>query len=122
MSKGARRQTRHKLWRWGNWTARINKLQLELEAAREFHLTGAAAKQCQRTIEQLELEAADVMRQRDIVENAVLELTPLQQKILSARYIDGHSWAYISIKISMAENYLKRQEALAVDALSKKII
>lgn len=145
-----RRRTRRILWQWGNWVQRINHLENERTSAERWvddaRITlhaqnldgmphGGKTTDLSNVVENIiEREAAykslldsinasiaDTIRLRDTIQRLVCQLTPLQEKIVTYRYIDGHSWNYIIIKTGMAESYIKKIESEAVDYIGQHI-
>jgi RinA family phage transcriptional activator len=66
---------------------------------------------------QVENESADLIRLRNCIEELVAQLTPVQEKIIAYRYIDGHTWQFIALKINYDEKSARRIETRVVDNL-----
>lgn len=138
------------LWRWGNYVSKINRLHEERgyaakwaddarETLRAQNLTGmprggrksdladvvAAAERMERNynnlIAKIEAESADLIRLRNCMEELVAQLSPIQEKVISYRYIDGHSWQFIAMKINYDESTARRFERQALDFIAEHI-
>lgn len=70
---------------------------------------------------QIETETADLIRLRNCIEELVMQLTPIQEKIITYRYIDGRSWQYIAFKTQYDESQARRIERQAVDFITDHI-
>lgn len=145
-----RKATRKLLWSWGNYISRINRLEVEracaarwADDAREtLHaqvLTGmprggkgsdladvvATVERMEQNyrdlLKHIEAEIDDLIRLRNCMEGLVAQLTPLQEKIIAYRYIDGHSWRYIAMKTNYDEDHVMRIERQAVDFIAQHI-
>ena len=49
------------------------------------------------------------------------ELEMAQRKVLEYRYIDGHGWQYIAMRMNYDERQVRRLEAQAVDRISEHV-
>lgn len=74
-----------------------------------------------RLVKQIEAESADLIRLRNCMEELVSLLSPLQQKIIEYRYIDGHTWQFIAFKTCYDESQARRIEREAVDFIAEHI-
>lgn len=138
------------LWRWGNYTVRINRLETEraeaerwADSARETlhaqNLSGMPRSgknndicdvviavermeaNYRKLVAQVEAEIADLIRLRNSIEELVAQLDPVQERIVEYRYIDGHTWRYISWKMQYDESQARRIERKAVDFIADHI-
>lgn len=141
---------RRLLWRWGNYVNKINRLHEErayaakwAEDARETlhaqNLSGMPRggkksdladvvstvermeKNYNNLIEKIEEESADLIRLRNSMEALVARLSPIQEKIIAYRYVDGHSWQFIAMKTNYDESTARRIERQAVDYIAEHI-
>lgn len=138
------------LWRWGNYTVRINRLETELAEAKRWadgaretlHAQNLSdmprggkssdlsdvvvavermEANYQKLVAQVETEIADLIRLRNCIEALVAQLEPVQERIIAYRYIDGHTWRYISWKMQYDESQARRIERKAVDFIADHI-
>ena len=72
-------------------------------------------------IVKIEEESADLIRLRNCMEELVARLSPIQEKIIAYRYIDGHSWQFIAMKTNYDESTARRIERQAVDFIAEHI-
>lgn len=75
-----------------------------------------------RLVQQIEEESADLIRLRNCIEELVAQLSPVQEKIIAYRYIDGHSWQFIAMKTRYDERQARKIETQAVDFIAKHIV
>lgn len=86
---------------------------LELERRREaYEQTNAAAT---------EVIVARLAEKRAVDELMQTWLTDFQIKILTLRYVNGHEWDYIALKIPCDESTARKQERKAVKKLMYRI-
>lgn len=145
-----RAAARKLLWKWGSYTTKINRLETERSEATKWagsaretlhaqNITGmprggkssdlsdvvAAVERMeanyQKLVAQVETEIADLIRLRNCIEALVAQLEPVQERIISYRYIDGHTWRYISWKMQYDESQARRIERKAVDFIADHI-
>lgn len=138
------------LWKWGNYVSKTNRLNDELIWARDMcddaletlhaqNVTGMPrsggksdladvvaaherlAADYGALVVKVESEIADLLRLRNAMECLVAQLSPLQEKIISYRYIDGHSWQWIAMKTNYDESQARRIERQAVDFIAEHI-
>ena len=148
--RARRAHTRRLLWQWGNTLTRIRRLEQERAAFAEMAADarrtlrspamngmprgGRAsdlsdvvaramdeAERYERQAERINLEIDDAIRIRNCIEGCIAGLTPLQESILTYRYIDVRSWRFIAMKLNYDEGHLRKIEAQAVDAISEMI-
>lgn len=148
--RARRAHTRRLLWQWGNTLTRIRRLEQERAAFAEMAADarrtlrspamngmprgGRAsdlsdvvaramdeAERYERQAERINLEIDDAIRFRNCIEDCISGLTPLQESILTYRYIDVRSWRFIAMKLNYDEGHLRKIEAQAVDAISDMI-
>ena len=74
-----------------------------------------------KLVRQIEEESADLIRLRNCIEELVAQLSPIQEKIIAYRYIDGHSWKFIAMKTRYDERQARRYEEQAVDFIAEHI-
>jgi DNA repair exonuclease SbcCD ATPase subunit len=145
-----RKAARQMLWCWGNYVSKINRLEIERaeaqkwadEARETLHaqnlsgMPGSGKKtdladvvasvermeaNYRRLVQQIETEISDLIRLRNCIEELVAQLSPVQEKIISYRYIDGHHWQFIAMKTRYDERQARRIETEAVDFIAKHI-
>lgn len=141
---------RRLLWRWGNYVSKINRLHEErsyaakwAEDARETlhaqNLSGMPRsgrksdlsdvvatvermeKNYNNLLAKIEEESADLIRLRNCMEELVSRLSPIQEKIIAYRYVDGHTWQFIAMKTNYDESTARRFERKAVDFIAEHI-
>lgn len=146
----ARSATRKLLWRWGNTIPALRRLECEREEAQRWandardtlraqRLTGTprgggksdladvVAEYMRRVemydalVKQIDAEIAERIRLRNCMEALVAQLTPMQEKVIGYRYIDGHAWRYISMKMNYDEDHIMRVERQAVDYIAQHV-
>lgn len=136
------------LWSWGQTMDLIERKREEMDAllgwaedaADTLHaqqLTGMpggggtadsvarAVVELERRRQMFEDAAADAQRQMEymlrrkhVMDDLISRLPATQQRILALRYIDGHRWTYIALKMNYDERSVKRHESAAVARLS----
>lgn len=145
-----RNAVRRMLWRWGNTISALRKLEREREEAQRWandardtlraqNLTGmprggrksdlsdVVAEYIHRVemydelVKQIDAEIADRIRLRNCIEALVAQLTPMQEKVICYRYIDGHAWRYIAMKMNYDEDHIMRVERQAVDYIAQNV-
>ena len=145
-TKAQRRAMRNMLWAWGNTLTRIKRLENERTAFREYaddarrtlrspNMSGmpkggkssdlsdvivAINKEVEmydRQVRRINAEIEDAMQMRNCVEDCIVHLTPLQENVLTYRYVDGRSWRFVAMKLNYAEEYVKAVDTQAVDAM-----
>lgn len=145
-----RKAARKLLWRWGNYVSKINRLEFERAEAQKWadnaretlhaqNLSGmpgsgrksdladvvASVERMEanykKLVLQVEAESADLIRLRNCIEELVAQLTPVQEKIIAYRYIDGHTWQFIALKTQYDESQARRIERQAVDFIAEHI-
>lgn len=138
------------LWRWGNYVSKINRLEEERKIAQKWaddardtlnaqNLTGMprsgkksdlsdvvqTVQRMERNyrdlVSHVEAESADLIRLRNSMEELVAQLLPFQEKVIFYRYVDGHSWRFIAMKLFCDEATARRHEAQAVDFIAEHI-
>ena len=145
-----RNAVRRLLWRWGNTMTALRRLEREREEAqrwandardtlraqnitgmprggRKSDLADVIAEYVRRTemyddlVKQIDAEIADRIRLRNCIEALVAQLTPMQEKVICYRYIDGHAWRYIAMKMNYDEDHIMRVERQAVDYIAQNV-
>lgn len=145
-----RNAVRRLLWRWGNTFPALRRLEREREEAqrwandardtlraqnitgmprggRQSDLSDVVAEYIHRVdmyddlVKQIDAEIADRIRLRNCIEGLVAQLTPMQEKVIEYRYIDGHAWRYIAMKMNYDEDHIKRVERQAVDFIAQNV-
>lgn len=146
----ARNAARRLLWRWGNTITALRRLEREREEAQRWandardtlraqNLTGmpgggrksdlsdVVAEYMRRVemfddlVKQIDAEIAERIRLRNCIEALVAQLTPMQEKVICYRYIDGHAWRYIAMKMNYDEDHIMRVERQAVDFIAQNV-
>ena len=146
----ARNAVRRMLWRWGNTMTALRRLEREREEAQKWandardtlraqNLTGmpgggrksdlsdVVAEYIHRVemfddlVKQIDAEIAERIRLRNCIEALVAQLTPMQEKVICYRYIDGHAWRYIAMKMNYDEDHIMRVERQAVDTIAQNV-
>ena len=145
-----RNAVRRLLWRWGNTISALRRLEREREEAqkwandardtlraqnitgmprggRKSDLSDVVAEYIHRVemyddlVKQIDAEIAERIRMRNCIEALVAQLTPMQEKVICYRYIDGHAWRYIAMKMNYDEDHLMRVERQAVDYIAQNV-
>ena len=145
-----RNAVRRLLWRWGNTITSLRRLEREREEAqkwandardtlraqnitgmpgggRKSDLSDVVAEYMRRVemfddlVKQIDAEIADRIRLRNCIEALVAQLTPMQEKVICYRYIDGHAWRYIAMKMNYDEDHIMRVERQAVDYIAQNV-
>ena len=146
----ARNAVRRLLWRWGNTISALRRLEREREEAQKWandardtlraqNITGMPRGGCKsdlsdvvaeyihrvemydELVKQIDAEIAERIRLRNCIEALVAQLTPMQEKVICYRYIDGHAWRYIAMKMNYDEDHIMRVERQAVDFIAQNI-
>ena len=143
-----RGRVRMLLWSWGQTMDLIDRKREEMDAlllwAEDAVDTlaaqnlsgmpggGGPADSVSRAVEELEKRrkmfedaAADarqqmdeMLRQKHSMDDMISRLTATQQRILALRYVDGHRWTFIALKMNYDERSVKRHEQAAVGKLA----
>ena len=146
-----RRATRGILRIWGNTLYLLNRLEKEREAFRTwandarvtlqaYVISGmpsggrkktdlsdviaryeARAEEFDAMERKTDEERAKILRIKSAIDDVVAELEMAQRKVLEYRYIDGHGWQYIAMRMNYDERQVRRLEAQAVDCISEKV-
>lgn len=145
-----RNAVRRLLWRWGNTISALRRLEREREEAqkwandardtlraqnitgmprggRKSDLSDVVAEYIHRAemyddlVKQIDAEIAERIRLRNCIEALVAQLTPMQEKVICYRYIDGHAWRYIAMKMNYDEDHIMRVERQAVDYIAQNV-
>lgn len=148
--RNTRNAVRKLLWRWGNTITALRRLEREREEAqrwandardtlraqsltgmprggRQSDLSDVVAEYIHRVdmyddlVKQIDAEIADRIRLRNCIEGLVAQLTPMQEKVIGYRYIDGHAWRYIAMKMNYDEDHIMRVERQAVDFIAQNV-
>ncbi len=82
----------------------------ELERRREMYLKAARAASA---------EISAILQRKVLIDEFLEELPQIQKRIIELRYLDGHRWTYISLKLHYDESSVKRLEAAAVTSLAE---
>jgi len=61
----------------------------------------------------------DMLHRKHLVDEWIMTLPATQQRILALRYIDGHRWTYIALKMNYSERGVKGHEGAAVKRLAQ---
>ena len=138
------------LWKWANYVSKTTRLNDELRWARMMrddaldtlraqNITGMPrgggksdlcdvvaaheriADDYAQLVVKIEAEIADLLRLRNTVEGLVAQLSPLHEKIIGYRYIDGHGWQWVAMKMNYDERQARRIETQAVDFIAQYI-
>ena len=146
----ARNAVRRLLWRWGNTISALRRLEREREEAqkwandardtlraqnitgmprggRKSDLSDVVAEYIHRVemfddlVKQIDAEISERIRLRNCIEALVAQLTPMQEKVICYRYIDGHAWRYIAMKMNYDEDHIMRVERQAVDYIAQNV-
>lgn len=82
----------------------------ELERRREMYLKASRSTSSEISV---------ILQRKVLIDGLVDGLSSIQKRIVELRYIDGHRWTYISLKLHYDESSVKRLEAGAVATLVK---
>lgn len=148
--RASRNQTRRLLWQWGMTLERIRKLEQERAGFRTMaddarrtlrspnmsgmpkggktsDLSDVIVNALRETdmyeaqVQRINTEIDAAIHLRNCIEDCVTQLPPIQERILTYRYVDGRSWRFIAMKLNYAEEYVKDIDARAVDAVAAMI-
>ena len=148
--RAARNQTRRLLWQWGMTLERIRKLEQERAEFRAMaddarrtlrspnmsgmprggkssDLSDVVVNVLRETdmyeeqVQRINTEIDSAIKLRNCIEDCVTQLPPVQERVLTYRYVDGRSWRFIAMKMNYAEEYVKDIDARAVDAVAGMI-
>jgi DNA-directed RNA polymerase specialized sigma24 family protein len=138
------------LWEWGHSLDRIARLEDELrcfsvwaedasDTLRAQRLTGTpgggrAGDSVGEAVEELERrralymksaqlassEISAILRRKVLIDEMVSALPQVQKRVVDLRYIDGHRWTYIALKLHYDESSVRRLETAAVSALAER--
>ena len=65
------------------------------------------------------LQMDGMLRQKHVMDDLIARLPATQQRILALRYVDGHRWTYIALKMNYSERGVKGHESAAVKRLAQ---
>ena len=82
----------------------------ELERRREMYLKAAQSASA---------EISAILQRKILIDGLVAALPSIQKRIIELRYIDGHRWTYISLKLHYDISSVKRLEAVAVTSMAE---
>ena len=85
------------------------------EAAMMLEQRGDSFRRAEKAA-QVEIDA--MLRRKAAMDELIATLTTTQQRILSMKYIDGHKWRYIALKMNYDERSVRRHECAAVCKLA----
>lgn len=148
--RATRNQTRRLLWQWGMTLERIRKLEQERAEFRDMaddarrtlrspNLSGMprggkssdlsdvvvnvlrVIDMYEEQVKRINSEIDAAIRMRNCIEDCVAQLPPVQERVLTYRYVDGRSWRFIAMKMNYTEEYVKDIDARAVDAVAGMI-
>jgi len=83
----------------------------ELERRREMYVDAARRASG---------EISAILRRKVLIDDLVAALPEIQKRVLELRYIDGHRWTYIALKLHYDESSVRRLETAAVTALAER--
>lgn len=63
-------------------------------------------------------ERAKILRIKRTMDEIISDMDLVQRRVLEYRYIDGHGWQFIAMKMNYNERQVRRIEARAVDFIS----
>ena len=66
-------------------------------------------------------ERAKILRIKRTFDELISDMDLVQRRILEYRYIDGHGWQYIAMRMNYDERQVRRLEAQAVDFISERV-
>ncbi len=145
-----RARVRRMLWDWGHSLDGIARLEDEMrcfgvwaedaaDTLRAQRLTegpggSGVADPVARAVEDLERrrgmyidaarrassEISAILRRKVLIDDLVAALPEIQKRVIELRYIDGHRWTYIALKLHYDESSVRRLEAAAVSALAER--
>lgn len=143
-----RARMRRLLWDWGHSLDSIARLEDELhffsvwaedagDTLKAQRLTGmpgggGTGDSVAQAVEGLErrramyVKAADrasdeineILRRKVAIDDLLDGLPQIQRRVIELRYVDGHRWTYISLKLHYDESSVRRIETAAVSALA----
>lgn len=138
---------RRLLWSWGNTADRIRRLETERAAFRLMAddarntlkaqtlsgmPNGGQSSDLSDTVERvidmaqrydeqsakIDAEITEAIRLRNCISDCMRMLEPAHEKVLAYRYMDGHGWQYIALKMNYDISSVHRIEAQAVDIIA----
>lgn len=141
------RQVRRLLWDWGQTLDLIRRKQdemalfrmwatdadtLKAQALTGMPRGGQVSDPVARAVEQLEARRAmfeqaerdaqreidERLRRKAVMDEIIATLPATQQRILALRYIDGHNWVFVGMKIGIEESNARRQERGALGKIA----
>lgn len=148
-SKAERRKVaRRMLWRWGNTIDHIRRLEAyrrefqawadeARETLRAHRITGmpgsgkrgdlsdvlvrtlSRAEKYEREAKTIDAQIDDALRLRRAMDALLAGMSAEEEKIIAYRYIDGHRWTYISMKMNRDESGCRRIEQQVVDRVAE---
>ena len=71
--------------------------------------------------EDAQVQMEGMLRRKHAMDTVIGELPATQQRILALRYVDGHRWSFIALKMNYDERSVKRHEQAAVGRLAASI-
>lgn len=146
-----RKTARRILWAWGHALEEIARLEAERDAFRRWatdardtlraqNLTGTPRGGARRDLADVVAEAdrraemynaqaarideeiADCIRLRNVVEELIAQLTPVQREVALRRYRHGCEWHCIARKMNYGESTVRRIDDEVVDAIGRYIV
>lgn len=72
-------------------------------------------------IAEIDAEIAQHLRMCSLIDRAVFALSPVAQRVIEYRYVNGLSWRLIGLRMSYDERQVRRIEAQAVDAIEGRL-
>jgi len=145
-----RARMRRLLWDWGHALDGIARLEDELRCFSAWaedagdtlaaqRLSGMPGGGCEgdtvsRAVEELErrramyaeaaqrasAEISAALRRKVVLDGLIEGLPGIQRRVIELRYLGGHRWTYIALKLYYDESSVKRLEAAAVTALAEQ--
>lgn len=146
----SRKTARKVLWAWGHAFEEIARLEAERDAFRRWtadardtlrtqNLTGTPRGTTRRDLadvvaeadrrtemydaqaKRIDEEIANCIRLRNVVEDLIAQLTPVQREVVTRRYRYGCEWNCIARKMNYGERTVRRIDDEVVDAISRHV-
>lgn len=89
--------------------------------ARAVEELGRRRKMFEDAAAEAQAQMEEMLRRKHAVDNAIAALPATQQRILALRYVDGHRWGFIALKMNYDERSVKRHENAAVSSLAERL-
>ena len=76
----------------------------------------------QDRLENIDREIQEHLRMCSAIDRAVHALSPVAQRVIENRYVNGLSWRLIGLRMNYDERQVRRIDAQAVDQIEKSLV